>query len=1005
MEELPLPSTSQEAEALVLALYEPSAPRNLKQIQETLSRLQRSPSGWWIARDLLSSGDDKVKFYGALTVTVKLNTERHVGDPVGSLSQDDSLELLHNLTQWIVRSLKDGSGIIVIRKLISALVTFFLHFPNQGRLLIRHLCVSLSSPQAQYPLCSIGTSVGIDAVLRKLELQQLRAALWLTGTLVEEAGKTDLNTSKHSELYEATLVNAHDAVSVMSYCFASGLESHDLYIDCIKCLQSWIWFSQRVSLPSREVIKPLRTLTERVFESLGSSDLFEIAGELVYDLLSNYPSFLVDSHYQLLFSLLNSQWGHERYQGLINGDFEFESVLFGQIILSLGEARAQELLEEVSEQSQWFLSKLCGLTAARGYPVADDRIFVPAIEFWSTFTETIIDKKFSDEAVQPWIAPATSHVLQVASNAWRKASFPPMEVFLSWDSSDRMAFGDARKDVADFLQSTYAVTGPQLVSTFADLVLQQLALEDWWGLEAAAFCLRSLADCVADDTCDGPLKLVFSSSLFDILQRPGGALPPRVRQTCLSLIERYSDYFERETASLPAVLNLLFSVLPDAALACPAARSIQRLCYSSRRILASEANAFLGQYNSLCAQSQVDCLASEKVIGGIACVLQAIADDRTRLEHLEVLLKFVQHDAAKSLLLIEHPELADSHKCLLSTDTLEISEHVALKALRCLASIGKGMRSPVEIPVDLDTEASLAYPDQTIFLTQIQADILGVVQQIQEHFPRSGEVVDCICDILRTGFSERETGPFVFPPEKVVGYLTRQNHPCPRLGLFVSAACSFMSALSNFPGAERVNLCGDLLCWVANLLQLLPEPETDPELAQNCIDFTNRLLVKYPAVFFRGESTTSVEILFVFALRVLEGREPLPKAAAAEFWASFVLISSNDPSVQALAEEALTQLGPSLAFSLIRGIGGNAARSELDKLCEPLKKLVSRHAKAQVWLSSALFDQSFPGYQLSQADKSVFLKKVISLRGSRATNQVVRDFWLASRGSKFAYTS
>ncbi|KAI8265213.1 Importin beta-like protein kap111 [Colletotrichum sp. SAR 10_99] len=72
-----LPTTIQEAEALVLALYEPAPPEAIARIQEVLHRLQRSPSGWWIARDLLSHNDDKVKFFGALTLIVKLNTERY----------------------------------------------------------------------------------------------------------------------------------------------------------------------------------------------------------------------------------------------------------------------------------------------------------------------------------------------------------------------------------------------------------------------------------------------------------------------------------------------------------------------------------------------------------------------------------------------------------------------------------------------------------------------------------------------------------------------------------------------------------------------------------------------------------------------------------------------------------------------------------------------------------------------------------------------------------------
>ena len=51
----------------------------------------------------------------------------------------------------------------------------------------------------------------------------------------------------------------------------------------------------------------------------------------------------------------------------------------------------------------------------------------------------------------------------------------------------------------------------------------------------------------------------------------------------------------------------------------------------------------------------------------------------------------------------------------------------------------------------------------------------------------------------------------------------------------------------------------------------------------------------------------------------------------------------------------MAHLGPLIAASLVRNIGGHAARSELDKLCEPLKKLVGSHPGAMGWLQGALF--------------------------------------------------
>lgn len=61
----------------------------------------------------------------------------------------------------------------------------------------------------------------------------------------------------------------------------------------------------------------------------------------------------------------------------------------------------------------------------------------------------------------------------------------------------------------------------------------------------------------------------------------------------------------------------------------------------------------------------------------------------------------------------------------------------------------------------------------------------------------------------------------------------------------------------------------------------------------------------------------------------------------------------------------------------MHNIGGNAARSELDKLSDPLKKLVVQHPRAKQWLETALLDPAFPGVQVTEADKSVFVKKVI----------------------------
>jgi len=102
-------------------------------------------------------------------------------------------------------------------------------------------------------------------------------------------------------------------------------------------------------------------------------------------------------------------------------------------------------------------------------------------------------------------------------------------------------------------------------------------------------------------------------------------------------------------------------------------------------------------------------------------------------------------------------------------------------------------------------------------------------------------------------------------------------------------------------------------------------------------------------------------------------------------------------------------------------MGGDAARSDLDKLCDPLKKLVVRQLRSRNWLEAALLADNFPSTKATSKDKAVFLQKLMryisppsknsvliissSLRGAKGTAQVVRDFWLACRGSNFGYAS
>ena len=60
---------------LVQKLYQPGSPQEVARIQDALQKLQRSQQGWQLADALLQSQDEKVRFFGALTFTIKINQD------------------------------------------------------------------------------------------------------------------------------------------------------------------------------------------------------------------------------------------------------------------------------------------------------------------------------------------------------------------------------------------------------------------------------------------------------------------------------------------------------------------------------------------------------------------------------------------------------------------------------------------------------------------------------------------------------------------------------------------------------------------------------------------------------------------------------------------------------------------------------------------------------------------------------------------------------------------
>jgi hypothetical protein len=115
------PQTLQEVEHLVLTLYQPGIPpQQLVETQRRLLELQRSDHGWTIADGLLASVNPTVRFFGALTFNIKLNS---VG---GHLDNETRPALEKSILHWTLVHTNNRDN-KTVTKLSTTLALFYLH--------------------------------------------------------------------------------------------------------------------------------------------------------------------------------------------------------------------------------------------------------------------------------------------------------------------------------------------------------------------------------------------------------------------------------------------------------------------------------------------------------------------------------------------------------------------------------------------------------------------------------------------------------------------------------------------------------------------------------------------------------------------------------------------------------------------------------------------------------------------------------------------------------------
>lgn len=547
--------------------------------------------------------------------------------------------------------------------------------------------------------------------------------------------------------------------------------------------QSWVTYAHAAWIEKTLQLEPLRTLSPYSLQLLSYDDAFETTADCLTEVLGTFSAYFTSEDLNMLVAFLTGERARGLLSTLVEGDFEPDAVAFARLLLAYGDVSIQDLAKQPDTPVvQTVMHELMQLLACEGWAGAEDDICTPALEFWQSYTEHLIDSLYANEdQMEPWMDSAQQYVVQAIEQCWAKVRMPSEDVYAQWSPDARGDFKVFRADVEDLLQSSYTLLGTSIFDRLASLAIQALHNQAWLHLEATLFCLNALSECVSDeDVVDTTLSTLFGSALFANMMDPALSIPSKTQQTAVTIITNYTAFFERQTQFLPSMLTFLFRSLQNPALAGVAAKAISSTCHSCRKSLVPDVGAFLHQYDALLKWQGVEAGTKETVIGAIAAIVQAIPAVEQKTECFAKLLDFVEHDVGACQVLTKNRKIE------------EAQEH-GLCALRCLVNIGKSLQEPDDVAIDLESE----YANHDIYDTQIWATAQGRIVRclgaVSSTVGKNGDVVEASCQVLRAGYKESSPGPFVFPPSTTGTFVTSNSLDTPRLDYVLDTAGAMLT--------------------------------------------------------------------------------------------------------------------------------------------------------------------------------------------------------------------
>ncbi|RMZ83763.1 hypothetical protein DV738_g1040, partial [Chaetothyriales sp. CBS 135597] len=1005
-------------EQLIQDLYSPAnqgSKGRVQDIQRQIQQLQRQPSAWQQALDLLQNGDANVRFYGALTLIVKINAD---WDSDGVATNDAMKASLHQaLISAYVRLAVSGDASFVIQKLCSAIAMLYQRLAPTWQSPVLQVIVSLLEEKYIEP-AQLPTLIEALDSARSISLRHLSAAVRFASTLAEDLIDRSTVTKKETlgflsrscedafRLFDLALESTHTKLSASD----ADRQHVDMAQMAIQGILSWqmllnTFTSRSSSQETQAILDVVATALRKVFQLYQTEALRSYVLQAMILVQQSTPRFMTTVDPNFPQSFIRSSAAQQTVQKLLEGSFDHEETLFVDLL--------DTIMSQVNYTSPAYLQDpaltdvlqvLQTLLRCPGVAAIEDTVCQVILEIvnqlvsgraeWDADTDDTNSQflvAFTREACEGCFAKALLPVEEMSSTTQ------------TWDADDRTRFSSFRFDVQDFLLAAFPVLGPALPEAITSNLQNPQNQPNWPVYEASVFCLRAFADAMSEDLAAfAPyIEAVLSSQYFHVILTSHD-VPDQARKTSIAFLSDITAYIEQHP-KLMQILEFLFASLHMPAAATSASQAIYALCYDQRASLTSALSGFMA---SLSTVSDIDATDRQRIFEAVSAIIQALQREEDKVEPL---LQITQM-------------LTSVFNAINNTDmNVEDLKLQLADILRSLAAVGRGLRIPNDVPLELDSEG---HPDTAFWTTGpglvVQQQVLALYEKVMSRAARIQDpgITEAASDFIRSGLTEDHPSPFKFPVAVSTALVTALI-AADSANIDAALSCASCLLLSVQRAEMIAHLPGLLAPIIDVLIQLVAQhgrtgEVVDSSFAAASLDFFSRLLPKWvDSLLSLNDGSSALAVVINMALIVMAEPDTLPRRSAASFFSA--LIESGkpqknlSPGARARMDAILQEQSPRLLGLVLRLVAGGCARSELEALSDIIMKLVQYQPmlfktickEAMQDQSKVLPEQALKATTLEQRNR--FVAQVELLRGQRKTLEKVKEFWISCRGAAFGY--